>query len=80
LRKLVRNIDNHKANWKVIALINGEIEALSGPALKIGQAPTNGRSGKGRPITKLKPSSVQRKLIPGLIWCECAFATRRIST
>lgn len=29
---IVRNIDNHKANWKVIARINGEIEAVSGPA------------------------------------------------
>jgi hypothetical protein len=26
------NIDNHMANWKVIALINGAIEAVSGPA------------------------------------------------
>jgi hypothetical protein len=26
------NIDNHMANWKVIALINGDIEAVSGPA------------------------------------------------
>jgi len=28
----VRDIDNHMAYWKVIALINGEIEAVSGPA------------------------------------------------
>jgi hypothetical protein len=27
-----RDIDNHMADWKVIALINGEIEAVSGPA------------------------------------------------
>jgi hypothetical protein len=26
------NIDNHVAIWKVIALINGAIEAVSGPA------------------------------------------------
>jgi hypothetical protein len=28
----VRDIDNDRADWKVIALINGEIEAVSGPA------------------------------------------------
>jgi len=27
-----RNIDNHMANWKVIALVSGNIEAVSGPA------------------------------------------------
>jgi hypothetical protein len=27
-----RNIDNHMAHWKVVALVNGEIEAVSGPA------------------------------------------------
>ena len=27
-----RNIDNPMAHWKVIALINGDIEAVSGPA------------------------------------------------
>jgi hypothetical protein len=32
LKYIVRNIDNHMANWKVIALINGGIEAVSGPA------------------------------------------------
>jgi len=32
LKYIVRTIDNHMANWKVIALINGDIEALSGPA------------------------------------------------
>jgi len=32
LKYIVRNIDNHMANWKVIALINADIEALSGPA------------------------------------------------
>lgn len=29
---LARNIDNHMANWKVIALVSGQIEAVSGPA------------------------------------------------
>ena len=29
---IARNIDNHMAHWKVIALVNGEIEAVSGPA------------------------------------------------
>ena len=27
-----RDIDNHMANWKVIAQISGNIEAVSGPA------------------------------------------------
>ena len=30
LKYTARNIDNHMATWKVIALINGEIEAVSG--------------------------------------------------
>jgi hypothetical protein len=29
---LLRNIDNPTANWKVIALVSGNIEAVSGPA------------------------------------------------
>jgi hypothetical protein len=29
---IIRNIDNHMANWKVIALVSGNIEAVSGPA------------------------------------------------
>jgi hypothetical protein len=32
LKYIVRDIANHMADWKVIALINGEIEAVSGPA------------------------------------------------
>jgi len=28
----MQDIDNDMADWKVIALINGEIEAVSGPA------------------------------------------------
>src|ERR1019366_1681144 len=32
LKYLARNIDNHMADWKVIALISGNIEAVSGPA------------------------------------------------
>ena len=32
LNCIARNIGNHMADWKVIALINGEIEAVSGPA------------------------------------------------
>jgi hypothetical protein len=32
LKYIARNIDNYMANWKVIALINGAIEAVSGPA------------------------------------------------
>jgi hypothetical protein len=27
-----RDIDNHMANWKVIALVSGNIEAVPGPA------------------------------------------------
>jgi hypothetical protein len=32
LKYTLRNIDNHMANWKVIALVSGNIEAVSGPA------------------------------------------------
>jgi hypothetical protein len=32
LKYIVRDFDNPMTNWKVIALINGEIEAVSGPA------------------------------------------------
>ena len=32
LKHIVRNIENHMVHWKVIALINGNIEAVSGPA------------------------------------------------
>jgi hypothetical protein len=32
LKHIVRNIDNHMSQWKVIALINGDVEAVSGPA------------------------------------------------
>ena len=28
---MVRHIDNHMSSWKVIALINDEIEAVTGP-------------------------------------------------
>ena len=31
-KHIARNIDNQMANWKVIALVNGQIEAVSGPA------------------------------------------------
>ena len=32
LKYTAMNIDNHMAHWKVIALVNGQIEAVSGPA------------------------------------------------
>jgi hypothetical protein len=32
VKYLVRNIDNPLANWKVIALVSGNVEAVSGPA------------------------------------------------
>jgi hypothetical protein len=32
LKCIARNIDNHMAYWKVIALVNGAIEAVSGLA------------------------------------------------
>ena len=32
LEYTVRNMDNHMANWKVIALVSGNIEAVSGSA------------------------------------------------
>ncbi len=64
------------ANWKVIALVGGNIEAVSGPAAQDRPGPTNGLSGKGKPLTKLKLSKMQRKPIPGLTWSGCAFAPR----
>jgi hypothetical protein len=32
LKYIARSIVNHMADWKVIALVNGQIEAVSGPA------------------------------------------------
>jgi len=32
LKYSVRNINNHMAHWKVIALVSGNIEAVSGPS------------------------------------------------
>jgi hypothetical protein len=32
LKCIVRNIENSMAHWKVIALVSGNIEAVSGPA------------------------------------------------
>jgi hypothetical protein len=32
LKQIVMNIDNQMANWKIIALVSGNIEAVSGPA------------------------------------------------
>ena len=29
---ITRGVDNHMANWKVIALVSGNLEAVSGPA------------------------------------------------
>ena len=31
VKYIERDIDNHMTNWKVIALISGNIEAVSGP-------------------------------------------------
>ena len=31
VKYIVRDIENYMANWKVIVLINGNIEAVSGP-------------------------------------------------
>jgi hypothetical protein len=42
--------------------------------LRTGREPTNGLSGRDQPLTKLKPSKVQRKPIPGSTWNGCAFA------
>jgi hypothetical protein len=74
------NIDNHMANWKVIALVSGNIEAVSGPAAQDRPGTHEWTVWEGQPLTKLKPSKVQRKPIPGLTWSGCAFATRGIST
>jgi len=32
IKYIVRDIDNHMTYWKVIALVSGDIEAVSGPA------------------------------------------------
>jgi hypothetical protein len=48
--------------------------------LKTGRASTKRWSGKGQPLTKAKPSNVQRKPIPGLTWSGCVFATSGILT
>ena len=32
VKYIERDMDNHMANWKVIALVSGNIEAVSGPA------------------------------------------------
>jgi hypothetical protein len=55
-------------------------KAFQARLLKTGREPTNGLSGKGQPLTRLKPSKVQRKPIPGSTWSGCAFATRGILT
>ena len=67
-------------NWKVIALVSGNIEAVSGQAAQDRPGTHECLSGKGQPLTRLKPSKVQRKPIPGLTWSGCGFATRGIST
>lgn len=51
------------ANWKVIALVSGNIEAVSGTAV---EHHTSSLSGKGKLPTKLKPLNVQRKPTPEL--------------
>jgi len=32
VKYIVRDIENHMPNWKVIALVSGNIQAISGPA------------------------------------------------
>ncbi len=39
VKYIVRDIENYMADWKVIALVSGDIEAVSGPAAQ------------GRPVT-----------------------------
>jgi hypothetical protein len=64
LKYTVRNIDNHMANWKVIALISGNIEAVSGTAAQ-------GRPGTHEWIvwepltarTVLRPSAKRERLL-----------------
>ena len=53
LKYLPMNIVNHMANWKVIALVSGNIEAVSGPAAQDRPGPRSELSGKGQPLTKL---------------------------
>ncbi|MGA2611741.1 MAG: hypothetical protein ABSF71_35365 [Terriglobia bacterium] len=66
LEYTVRNIDNHMTAWKVIALVSGNSKPFQARLLRTGLEPTNGRCGKGLPLTKLKRSNVRRKPIPGL--------------
>ena len=68
-------MDNHNSSWKVIALINQEIEAVTGSAAQDRPAYTKRWSGKGKHLTKAKPSNVRRRPTPELTWSGCAFAT-----
>jgi hypothetical protein len=54
------------ANRKVIALINGDVEAVSGPAAQHRPGAHEWLVWQGTTVTKLKPSKAQRKPIPGL--------------
>jgi hypothetical protein len=51
----------YMANWKVIETVSDNIEAVSGPAAQDRPEPASGLSGKGKPLTKLKPCG-------GLMW------------
>lgn len=55
LKYTARNIANDMTIRRVIALVSGNIEAVSGWLLKTGQEPTNGLSGEGKPLTKRSP-------------------------
>jgi hypothetical protein len=73
----VKEIENYMADRKVIALVSGNIEAVSGPAA---EDRPGAHEWLGRPLTKRKPSEVQRKPIPGLTSSGCGFGARGIST
>jgi hypothetical protein len=53
-------------NWKVIALVSGNIEAVSGPAAQDRPGTHEWIVWEGQPLTKPKPSKAQKRRIPGL--------------
>jgi len=53
------------ANWKVVALVNGEIEALSGPAAQDRPGAHEWIVWQGTAADKAQALQVQRKPIPG---------------
>jgi hypothetical protein len=65
LKYIARNIDNHMACWKVIALVNGDIEAVPGPAAQDRPGAHEWIVWQGTAADKAQALQVQRKPIPG---------------